>query len=736
MFLPPFFRTRLKLIVPLFLAALIGTGWLTVLFAAPLPQESHTAVSVAPLLTNCHATHDDGTTVFTSADAQALRQAITAANPGDTVKVAGNCAGVVSEMGSNQVAFIDKSLTIAGGYTPSNWLIYDPVGNPTVIDAQSGGRVLRLTAAATLQGFTLTNAFINAGSSNWHGGGLHTTSDLTMTDMVLSNNTVIATGGTQNGGGAYIGGAVVVHNSRILNNNTRHAGAGLYVVGNATVTDSLFQANSSQNASGGGLHTQGFADIAHTNFYSNSTRTDGGGVHAVGGMSILAGTLSHNECRVSCSGGAISTVGSDVTISGTQFIDNQAAHNGGAVHSNGSMTIINSYFAHNSNASFVGGAVAGFGSGQTVTVMNSHFEGNTAVGSGGAIGTFPTATITNSRFVGNSGGINGGALFLINGGQVVNSLLVSNTIGGNGAGIYTNGNLNVYHTTLANPAPASGQAIYIAGGTVNLTNNIIANHTTGIQRNGGTVTQNYNLFFGNNNNTVGAVGGGANSLVGDPAFVDPTGGDYRLTNLSAALNRGIDVGITTDFEGDARPAGGGFDIGFDETPFATACAVTTGYNYVLGHTTPIIIAITDVGTLHCLDVTDEAGDHPNATPGIQTGRYWYISATDNLGNPATGFTVTLTLPTSFVPTANDKVCRYTGVDEVWDCAMSSFGGNNITRTGIDQFSYWAVGDEVGPTAVSLSTFHTTSNPALPITAITLLLLILTSTAGWLAVKRR
>jgi hypothetical protein len=46
--------------------------------------------------------------------------------------------------------------------------------------------------------------------------------------------------------------------------------------------------------------------------------------------------------------------------------------------------------------------------------------------------------------------------------------------------------------------------------------------------NGGTVTQDYNLFYGNTANTGGTVGGGANSVIGDPAFVNPAADDYQL----------------------------------------------------------------------------------------------------------------------------------------------------------------------------------------------------------------
>jgi hypothetical protein len=55
---------------------------------------------------------------------------------------------------------------------------------------------------------------------------------------------------------------------------------------------------------------------------------------------------------------------------------------------------------------------------------------------------------------------------------------------------------------------------------------------------------------------------------GDPGFLGVANHDYHLTAASPVRDTGIDVGVTTDFEGDARPFGSRPDIGADEyTPY-------------------------------------------------------------------------------------------------------------------------------------------------------------------------
>lgn len=78
------------------------------------------------------ATLDDGLTVLASADAAALRAALASAPMGSIVKVSGTCAGVAFQNGSTQVAIISQTLTLAGGFTPTGWLMAYPITQPTV----------------------------------------------------------------------------------------------------------------------------------------------------------------------------------------------------------------------------------------------------------------------------------------------------------------------------------------------------------------------------------------------------------------------------------------------------------------------------------------------------------------------------------------------------------------------------------------------------------------------------
>jgi hypothetical protein len=140
-------------------------------------------------------------------------------------------------------------------------------------------------------------------------------------------------------------------------------------------------------------------------------------------------------------------------------------------------------------------------------------------------------------------------------------------------------------------------------------------------------------------------------------------------------------------------------LGYDETK----CGLAAGNTYHYNQTFPVKVVVDTLGTIHCLRVLRADGDHPNATTALQTGCSWTLTATDSGGAAAVGFSLTLTLPATFTPDGDDKLCRYTGSGQVWDCAATSFdaGNKTITRSGVVQLSDWATGDDVGSTAVTV-----------------------------------
>ena len=163
------------------------------------------------------------------------------------------------------------------------------------------------------------------------------------------------------------------------------------------------------------------------------------------------------------------------------------------------------------------------------------------------------------------------------------------------------------------------------------------------------------------------------------------------------------------------------------------CGVIQGSTYSFANQSGVSIEITTLGpNLACLYVDEMELDHPNATgtvggPGLKTGRYWLIRGLQSdKTTAATGFIVTLTLPVNFTPDANDKVCRYTGSGLVWGCAQSSFdaSGKTVTRAGVNDFSDWAAGNNVGPTAVTLSSFTARSADGTAYTGLLLIALLL------------
>ncbi len=106
------------------------------------------------------------------------------------------------------------------------------------------------------------------------------------------------------------------------------------------------------------------------------------------------------------------------------------------------------------------------------------------------------------------------------------------------------------------------------GGTVDLKNNILVDTKDLPYVNGIPEVQGNNIFYNGGNDFPSAPPGWAlDSLDGDPFFVNPAAGDFRLKKISPAIDNGssaVSGSVKTDFVGVERPQGEEYDMGVFE----------------------------------------------------------------------------------------------------------------------------------------------------------------------------
>ena len=183
-----------------------------------------------------------------------------------------------------------------------------------------------------------------------------------------------------------------------------------------------------------------------------------------------------------------------------------------------------------SGLTFTGGHSTTAGGGMALqfpmspTIRNVIVTGNTA-SSGGGIGlsagasaTLIDVVITGNVATGDAGYGGGGLLMAGSSVQLINTLLADNQDGaGHGQIEVLAGTLTLVQGTLANATTGSGAGLVTTGGTALLTNTLIASNTYGLRVVAGSITGDYNLFFGNTTNRSG-VSAGAHDVTGDPVF--------------------------------------------------------------------------------------------------------------------------------------------------------------------------------------------------------------------------
>lgn len=551
-----------------------------------------------------------------TAPCRTIHRAAELAASGDTILVAGGtytynaavdtCSFLVTRA---VVCFVDKHLTILGGYSTGNWAVANPAANPTVIDGQSARRgvaviAFNTTASLRMEGFTIQNGLAQGQTSGGDfntfafGGGIWAqTGSLVLRDMVFRNN--VSRGG--NTGAAYGGGG---------------SGGGVAITstknGLVSVLERVrFEGNQALGGSG----------------------PERGGVALGGGLftyeaAITGGALSFqgNRAQGGNSGGSGNSAGlqADGLGGGAAFGDRSSA-------TLSYVTATRNQAVGGNAGGTAGGGYAGglYAELSTITVLDSTVRENTAQGGsarnggiafGGGVMTFNSTTTLDRTQVlanlasagsttggGSAGGPSGGGAYIsdFTGSRrltLTNSVFADNRMtagsgtnpGGGGAGLVVQGmRADINHSTFARntfgPGLVVGQAILVQGtagasgtpGVANISYSILAEHTGTAGAStlhvsaGSTANLNRGLFAGNTKNTnadnqplaAGAING-TNSMLSAASggFVAPGSPsyNYRISSSSPAKDQATGSALTVDLDIQRRPVGSAADIGADE----------------------------------------------------------------------------------------------------------------------------------------------------------------------------
>ena len=446
-----------------------------------------------PVTDACYTEYTgDGATDFSSPDAQALRDAVAVAAPGTTVKVAGACAGAILEGGSTQVALVTTTLTLIGGYTPTDWANSYPLTQPTTLDALGAGRVFYFSGVdGELANLTVQNGKVSDGN----GGGLYASRAITLTQVSVIRNTA-----QYDGGGLFAAGSAAIFSSLFVSNTTTPtpngygSGGGAYVKDSAVVERVRFEQNQSAYFGGGLEVFTGTTVISDTAFFTNATVLAGGGVYVNRGVAHVVNALFTNNQVSEYDGGGLQFSGSALTITNSSFFSNTAHEAGGGAFSAvyGVATVIGGRFQGNVASTGDGGGLWAFG----LTMRGTELIGNTAQRSGGGAraygataisdglfqdnravtcvgggllqdnryhtcdNSFPptisTLAMTDTQFVGNAAGQDGGGLFAESAVTATGTQFISNTAQRNSGGVWAIGAITLTGGLFSNNVARNG----------------------------------------------------------------------------------------------------------------------------------------------------------------------------------------------------------------------------------------------------------------------------------------
>ncbi len=491
-----------------------------------------------------------------------IQYAVDMASEGDLIKVA---QGVYTDLntygGLPQVVYISKTITIRGGYSTADWVTSTPLVHPTTLDAQGHGRVFFITGniSPTLEGLNITGgdaSYLGGGSLSDVGGGLYVFS----ANVTISNSQIISnTSGDRLGFDADGGGLFLYYSTAQLLNN--------------------IIANNFARVRGGGLASYQSTVVLSNNIISDNTAgTTGGGLYIYESVGTFSGNTIINNTAHSTGGGIALARSSPVALISNTISANRTAgtwyyEGGGGLHVDQSPAIIRGNAIYSNTSALEGGGI--FMLASDATLDSNDIFGNIAANNGGGLFLYySVATLSNNTIFDNAASRGGGiSLYWRCYTTLINNWVVDNQASTQGGGFYIIGaSPYLLHNTIARNSSGDGSAIFVSDdgygtySSVVMTNTILAENGTGITTTAGNTARLNGVLFYSNTVEFGGTGNVdvTHALTGTPAFVNPYIGNYHIKADSAALNRGVFAGVTTDIDGDTRPDGCFPDIGADE----------------------------------------------------------------------------------------------------------------------------------------------------------------------------
>ena len=387
----------------------------SILIAACVVPASAGAVTIAPDVFNDELNADGDCSLREAVQATNTNATVSGCvHDGDTVEDTiqlDNGAYVLDISGPGELSNLTGDLNLDPGSGTAGLLIEGEGVGVTTIDTDDSP--------------AWDDRVINRGG----GSGLLTMSDLTVTG---GNSAASSGGGIRN-----VAGDLFLTRVRVTG-NTGGDGGGLLAGGDSVeILETTFDENTATGLSGGGgimaaapMEVDRSAIVDNTS--THPTTAQGGGIRAGAALEIVDSAIIDNHVidpgAVNVPrGGGINLAGASAEISGTAIVGNDVT--GGAVRR--------------------GGGVASSGD---VTIVNSTFSGNEALGAGGDGGGFHNdadATIFHTTFGPNPTGNSAGTAILHNGTSlaIVGSVVEGTGTGTSCLGSLTSGGHNVFTDT-------------------------------------------------------------------------------------------------------------------------------------------------------------------------------------------------------------------------------------------------------------------------------------------------